>query len=336
MSTPVNLWMLITGTSVLPILLQPSIDAGVPIAGINDGFVGSAPDLGAYEYGGTDWTAGSDITPDFSELLPPPLAPSGLSAIALSATKIELTWTDNANNENGFEIERKMLGDAEFSTLKTISSNRTAFIDSSAAAGTTYRYRIRARGDGGISDYSNTASARTPRKDTVDAGLVALWNFQDDSVQTVVDAAEVVSIQDNGFLGSTDTVDVNDPDRKNDDVFDRMLFFNKAYWVTIPHSTDLTPSEMTISGWFKLSVTVPQHTEDEILLIDKMNAGLDKGYRLYFDKATNTLKFQIADGAQSTVSWDASSLTSSKWYHLAASADGSNLKLYLNGEAADG
>ena len=65
-----------------------------------------------------------------------------------------------------------------------------------------------------------------------------------------------------------------------------------------------------------------------------MNAGLDKGYRLYFDKATNTLKFQIADGAQSTVSWDAGSLTSSKWYHLAASADGSNLKLYLNGEAA--
>ena len=148
---------------------SPSIDAVVPISGINDGFVGSAPDLGAYEYGGTDWTAGSDITPDFSELLPPPLAPTDLSAIALSATKIELTWTDNANNENGFEIERKMLGDAEFSTLKSISSNQTAFIDSSAAAGTTYRYRIRARGDGGISGYSNTASARTPRKDTVDA-----------------------------------------------------------------------------------------------------------------------------------------------------------------------
>ena len=75
-------------------------------------------------------------------------------------------------------------------------------------------------------------------------GLVALWNFQDDSVQTVVDAAEFGSIQDNGFLGSTDTVDVNDPDRKTDDVFDRMLYFNKTYRVTIPHSTDLTPSQI--------------------------------------------------------------------------------------------
>ena len=157
------------------------------------------------------------------DLLPAPPAPSDLLATAISASKIELSWTDNASNENGFEIERKMLGDADFTNLISINSNRTAFIDSSAAAGTTYRYRIRARGDGGISDYSNTASARTPRKDTVDDGLVALWNFQDDSVQTVIDAAEVVSINDNGFLGSTDTVDVNDPDRKNDDVFDRML-----------------------------------------------------------------------------------------------------------------
>ena len=41
---------------------SPSIDAGIVIPGINDDFVGAAPDLGAYEFGGTDWTAGSDIT----------------------------------------------------------------------------------------------------------------------------------------------------------------------------------------------------------------------------------------------------------------------------------
>lgn len=37
---------------------SPLIDAGVDIPGITDGFIGSAPDLGAYEYGGDHWKPG--------------------------------------------------------------------------------------------------------------------------------------------------------------------------------------------------------------------------------------------------------------------------------------
>ena len=45
-----------------------SVDKGVVIPGINDAgstspYVGNSPDLGAYEYGGTDWSAGSTVTP---------------------------------------------------------------------------------------------------------------------------------------------------------------------------------------------------------------------------------------------------------------------------------
>jgi len=40
------------------------IDAGTSIAGITDGFSGSAPDIGAYEIGDT-WNAGTTWTPDF-------------------------------------------------------------------------------------------------------------------------------------------------------------------------------------------------------------------------------------------------------------------------------
>ncbi len=38
-----------------------AINAGEVIAGITDGYVGSAPDIGAYEYGGTNWTAGHNF-----------------------------------------------------------------------------------------------------------------------------------------------------------------------------------------------------------------------------------------------------------------------------------
>ncbi|MBC8375934.1 MAG: T9SS type A sorting domain-containing protein [FCB group bacterium] len=41
-----------------PVEGSPFIDAGVEISGITDGYLGEAPDLGAYEYGGDFWKAG--------------------------------------------------------------------------------------------------------------------------------------------------------------------------------------------------------------------------------------------------------------------------------------
>ena len=41
----------------------PAIDAGVVIPGFTDGYLGSAPDLGAYEFGGLSWGAGVNSWP---------------------------------------------------------------------------------------------------------------------------------------------------------------------------------------------------------------------------------------------------------------------------------
>ena len=41
---------------------SPAKDAGQVISGITDGYAGSAPDIGAYEYSGTDWTAGCNFS----------------------------------------------------------------------------------------------------------------------------------------------------------------------------------------------------------------------------------------------------------------------------------
>lgn len=47
--------MFVAGTSQLQ-ASSPAINAGTIVPGITDGYTGSAPDLGALEYGGTDWT----------------------------------------------------------------------------------------------------------------------------------------------------------------------------------------------------------------------------------------------------------------------------------------
>ncbi|MCE4026253.1 right-handed parallel beta-helix repeat-containing protein [Microbacterium sp. Au-Mic1] len=40
---------------------SPMIDAGAPVTGITDGYVGASPDIGAYEYGTSGWRAGCSL-----------------------------------------------------------------------------------------------------------------------------------------------------------------------------------------------------------------------------------------------------------------------------------
>jgi len=92
----------------------------------------------------------------------PPAAPSGLGASAVACSQVDLSWTDNADNEDGFNIERSTDG-TNFSQLTTVSSNVTSYSDTSVAGSTSYWYRVKAYNSGGDSNYSNTASATTPQ-----------------------------------------------------------------------------------------------------------------------------------------------------------------------------
>jgi len=54
---------------------SPAIDKGRTISGITDGFAGSAPDIGAYEFGVTPWTAGANTSGMGTTPLPAPSNP---------------------------------------------------------------------------------------------------------------------------------------------------------------------------------------------------------------------------------------------------------------------
>ena len=55
-----------------------------------------------------------------------PAAPGNLKATAVSANQIDLQWTDNSTNEQGFEIERCTgYGCSNFALVKTVSANTT-------------------------------------------------------------------------------------------------------------------------------------------------------------------------------------------------------------------
>jgi len=93
--------------------------------------------------------------------IPPPSAPSGLTAIAVSSSQINLSWTDNSAVETGFRIERKTGAGGTWSQIATTNANVTTYNNTGLTVSTTYYYRVRATNSAGDSAYSNEASATT-------------------------------------------------------------------------------------------------------------------------------------------------------------------------------
>jgi len=94
---------------------------------------------------------------------PLPAAPSGLTATAQSPTSVLLGWTDTANNETGFTIQRSRSGTFLTTiTTFTVGANVVTFTDTTVSAVTTYYYRVRATNAAGVSAWSNIAPVTTP------------------------------------------------------------------------------------------------------------------------------------------------------------------------------
>src|SRR4029079_12650171 len=71
---------------------------------------------------------------------PPPTAPSGLSATAVSSSQINLAWTDNSNNEDSFIVARGTTSGGPYTDITTTAANATSFNNTGLAASTTYYY----------------------------------------------------------------------------------------------------------------------------------------------------------------------------------------------------
>ncbi len=89
-----------------------------------------------------------------------PAAPTGLSASAISSDQIDLSWTDNSDDEDWFAIERSLDGNTFEEIGTTVVPDTESFSDTGLAASTLYYYKVAAVNNNGRS-YSGEASATT-------------------------------------------------------------------------------------------------------------------------------------------------------------------------------
>ncbi len=92
-----------------------------------------------------------------------PQVPTNLSFEVKSALKINLSWTDNATNEDGFILEKSSDVDSGYVVLATLPANATTYTDG-GVEGATYYYRWKAfNAHDGISDYSSVLTVNVPQ-----------------------------------------------------------------------------------------------------------------------------------------------------------------------------
>ena len=97
----------------------------------------------------------------------PPQAPTNMTATIQAGPQVLLSWSDNANNETGFVIERQT-GTGAFAALVTVGprngTGSVSYTDTAVTAGATYTYRVAAVNSAGLSGYatSNTITIASP------------------------------------------------------------------------------------------------------------------------------------------------------------------------------
>jgi hypothetical protein len=87
-------------------------------------------------------------------------SPSVVTAVSVSATEIEVSWTD-VRNETGYRIERSTSAAQGWVMIATTPPGATTYNDAGLPSGATYFYRVVATGLDGPSVPSDVASSTT-------------------------------------------------------------------------------------------------------------------------------------------------------------------------------
>jgi len=91
----------------------------------------------------------------------PPASPSGLTT-STSNISVILNWTDNANNETGYVVQRCQGAACTPADLVTVAANLTSFTDNTASQKAVYVYQVLASNPSGRSGASNQSTVITP------------------------------------------------------------------------------------------------------------------------------------------------------------------------------
>ena len=274
----------------------------------------------------------------------PPEAPSNLNAVAFSPNRIDLTWTDNSDNETGFSIYRSTDG-THFELAQTVGANITAFSDLELLPQTMYYYQVTAYNDAGRSDETAIASAETQPEpltppqapeqltysDLASNAVRLEWTDRSDNeegfrlersqsqdftpVDTATTAASVTHYQDTNLLPSTD-------------YYFRVQAFNQAGDSAYSNSVHLRTPDQPVELTPPSALGIDSATTTTLTLVWQDNSDNEQGFRIERSGDGGQTFNQLATLAANQTSYEDTGLTADTTYHYRVNA-------FLGDQASD-
>ncbi len=262
-----------------------------------------------------------------------PLAPTSLTCTVISNNQVNLSWIDNATNEDGYKIERKT-GGGNFTVVGSAGANISNFSDLGLTANTTYTYRVYAYNSAGSSlQYSNEVNVITqdPPPSWLTYGLIGYWPFNGN-------ANDTSGNQNNGMaIGATLSTD-----RFGNS---NMAFsFDGASFIQIPNDSILNfgITDYTLSAWvMKVGNDQYQSIISKRSYSSIGSTTSSTGWALNF--VQNYPRFQsgyyyvngywVSNGDINYGSTLSNPISNNNWHHLVAVFNPSNvvLRLFIDG-----
>jgi hypothetical protein len=120
-------------------------------------------------------------------------APSNVHGAPNGLTRMDVTWTDNSNNETGFEVDRQK-ADSTFEPICYTKPNETYCLDFGQGpsayimldANATYTYRVQAIGQGLSSDWATGTGTTNPAATSLPSGTMTCQSIDVASTQVTV------------------------------------------------------------------------------------------------------------------------------------------------------
>jgi len=126
-------------------------------------------------------------------------AQPGNFAAASVAQGVKLSWTDQAYNEDSYEVYRRSATPTDtFTLIHTGAANDTAYTDAGAASGQTWYYKVRAVNSAGASPFTDSISILVPNKAPVLAAI--------DNVIIKADSTRQIALSATDAAGDTITL----------------------------------------------------------------------------------------------------------------------------------